>query len=96
MNTSIKTFHNDHYGPSRNKLHFHLPHVTTLGTNYCGDKRCEYFEIIEILMHLNSFHYYMERLSFQFFNQIQSENYGIHRLFLQKNSSVKKKLLDSK
>ena len=38
MNTTIKKFHEDHYGSTINKLSFRLPYVTILGSNNCGKK----------------------------------------------------------
>ena len=57
VNTAIRTFHADHYGPDINKLDFYHPHVTILGGNNCGKQdvkvlkneyvhRCEYYPLL--------------------------------------------------
>ena len=43
MKTSIADFHTSLYIPEIKKLEFHLPHVSILGTNFCGNIRHEAF-----------------------------------------------------
>ena len=65
VNTTIRTFHADRYRPDINKLDFYLPRVTILGGNNCGKTRREGFERMNMLMGVNSTHYYTERLYFK-------------------------------
>ena len=41
METYITDFHKSLYITEIKKLAFHLPHVRILGTNHCGNTRCE-------------------------------------------------------
>ena len=66
MNTTIKTFHGDHYGPAINKLDFCLPHVTIIGTNNCGKKIREYFKRKHVFVDVKSRHYYEDHIYVNF------------------------------
>ena len=50
VNTTIKEFNNNNYGPTMKKLDFRLPRFTILGKNHCGKKRCEDFEIKHVFV----------------------------------------------
>ena len=50
MNTTIQTFHADHYGTTINKLAFHITHVTIIGKGCYVKTRCEAIPRSSIIM----------------------------------------------
>ena len=44
LETSISEYHNKHYFPEIQKLAFHFPHVSIIGTHCCGKEHHEAFK----------------------------------------------------
>ena len=71
MESTIQTFHVDHYRPTINRLAFHRIHFTILEKNHCGKTRHRCLKIRHRFMKSKICHGYSERLSYQFCKQIQ-------------------------
>ena len=74
--TSIYNFHTILYIPTIQKLAFHLPHLSILGNNHCGNSCREEFkrrrENQDVLCRRD----YDDRVVASFSHQIKSEYYG--------------------
>ena len=79
METKISDFHTSFYIPAIQKLAFHLPHVSILGTNQCGEMRRTSFKRRELFQDVICCRDYSERVVAIFDNKIQSEYYGVNR-----------------
>ena len=73
METTIYDFHTSFYIPAIQKLAFHLPHVSILGTNHFGETRRTAFKQRELFQDVLCRRDYDERVVPNFSNQIQSE-----------------------
>ena len=67
------------YIPDIQKLAFHLPHVSILGTNHCGKMLHTAFKRRELFQDVFCRRDYAERVLASFANQIQYEYYGGNR-----------------
>ena len=79
METKIYDLHTSFYIPAIQKLDFHLPHVSILGTNHCVEMRRKDFKGRELFQFVICRRNYSEGLVANFDNQIQSEYYGGNR-----------------
>ena len=75
METSIADFHTSLYIPEIKKLEFHLPHVSILGTNFCGNIRHEAFTRCIENQYVLCCSVYYDRLIASFSHKIQSKYY---------------------
>ena len=73
METTISDFHTSFYIPAIEKLAFHMPHVSILGTNHCGELRQTAFKRRELFQDVLCRREYSERVVASFSNQIKSE-----------------------
>ena len=72
METEISDFHTSLYIPSIQNLAFHLPHVSILGTNHCGEMRRTALKRRELFQDILCPRDYAERAVASFANQIFS------------------------
>ena len=76
IETSIAILHTSFYIPEIKNLAFHLPHVRILGTDHCGDTRCEAFKCCSVKQDVLCRRDYAEIVVASFAHQIQYEYYG--------------------
>ena len=62
METKIYDFCTNFYIPAIQKLAFHLPHVSILGTNHCGSMQRTAFKRRELFQYVLCRREYSERL----------------------------------
>ena len=72
METTISDFHTSFYIPAIQKLTLHLPHVSILGINHCGEMRRTAFKRRELFQDVICRRDYAERVVESFSNQIKS------------------------
>ena len=72
METTVSYFRTSFYIPGIPKLDFHLPNVSILGTNHCGEMRRTAFKRRELFQDVLCRCDYSERVVASFANQIQS------------------------
>ena len=73
IETTTSNFHTSFFIPVIQKLAFHLPHVSILGTNHCGKMLHIAFKRRELFQDVLCRRDYDESLVPRFANQIQSE-----------------------
>ena len=78
METYIADFHISFYISEIQKVVFHLPHICILGTNHCGNTRCEAFKGHSAKQDVLSCCDYAEIVVASFAHQMQSEYYDVN------------------